>query len=109
MRQTVCRCADSPGQARHGGLSVAVPTVVGSHKEGVVTVIIDCTSCPVRELSCGDCMVTALLEPPTAEVPLDSSERAAVTLFVASGLVTAQEASGLRARREPWDGARAVG
>lgn len=75
----------------------------------MVTVIIDCTSCPVRELSCGDCMVTALLEPPTADLPLDSEERAAVTLFVASGLVSPQEASGLRARREPWDGARRGG
>ena len=88
---------------------MVVPTVVGSHKEGVVTVIIDCTSCPVRELHCGDCMVTALLEPPTADLPLDASERAAVTLFVASGLVTPQEAAGLRARREPWNGVRAVG
>lgn len=88
---------------------MVVPTVVGSHKEGVVTVIIDCTSCPVRELHCGDCMVTAFLEPPTAELPLDAAERAAVTLFVASGLVAPEEAVGLRARREPWAGARAVG
>lgn len=88
---------------------MVVPTVVAVAKEGVITVIIDCTSCPVRELHCGDCMVTALLEPPTSELPLDASERAAVTLFVASGLVTPQEAAGLHARREPWDGVRAVG
>jgi hypothetical protein len=75
----------------------------------VITVIIDCTACPVRELQCGDCMVTALLEPPTADLPLDPSERAAVTLFVASGLVAPEDATGLRARREPWEGVRAVG
>ena len=75
----------------------------------MITVIIDCTSCPVRELHCGDCMVTALLAPATADLPLDAAERAAVTLFVASGLVTPQEATGLRARREPWVAARAVG
>jgi hypothetical protein len=75
----------------------------------VITVIIDCTTCPVRELHCGDCMVAALLELPGAELPLDAAERSAVTLFVASGLVAADEATGLRARREPWDGARAVG
>ena len=92
-----------------GPLSVPPPTVVGSQQEGVITVIIDCTACPVRDLHCGDCMVTALLEPPTADLPLDPGERAAVTLFVASGLVTPQEAAGLRARREPWGGVRAVG
>jgi hypothetical protein len=75
----------------------------------VITVIIDCTACPVRERHCGDCMVTALLEPPTADLPLDAAERAAVTLFVASGLVATEDAAGLRARREPWDGVRAVG
>jgi hypothetical protein len=75
----------------------------------VITVIIDCTTCPVRELHCGDCMVSALLEPPTAALPLDSAERSAVTLFVASGLDAAEDAVGLRARREPWPGVRAVG
>lgn len=71
--------------------------------------IIDCKTCPVRDLHCDDCMVTALLAPHTADVPLDPAERAAVTLFVGSGLVSPEEASGLRARREPWDGVRAVG
>lgn len=81
----------------------------GSQQIGVITVIIDCTTCPVRELHCGDCMVPALLEPPTADLPLDAAERSAVTLFVAAGLVAVEDAAGLRARREPWDGARAVG
>ncbi|HEY7717680.1 MAG TPA: hypothetical protein VH915_02895 [Pedococcus sp.] len=75
----------------------------------MITVIIDCTTCPVRELHCGDCMVTALLELPGAELPLDPAERAAVTAFVAAGLVAPEEAGGLRARRQPWDGSRAVG
>ena len=56
--------------------------------------IIDCQSCPVRDLHCGDCMVTALLEPPTADLPLDAAERAAVTRFAASGLVAAEAAVG---------------
>jgi hypothetical protein len=75
----------------------------------VITVIIDCTTCPVRELHCGDCMVSALLDPPTADLPLDSAERSALTLFVASGLVAAEDAAELRARREPWARVRAVG
>lgn len=105
----VCAAREPLVGLGRGRLSVLPPTVVGSQQEGVITVIIDCTACPVRELHCGDCMVTALLEPSTADLPLDASERAAVTLFVASGLVAPHEASDLRARREPWDGVRAVG
>lgn len=73
--------------------------------------IIDCQSCPVRELHCDDCMVTTLLSPPVAaDLPLDAAERSAVTAFVASGLVSPTEASTVRARREPWEAhARAVG
>lgn len=71
--------------------------------------IIDCTTCPVRDLHCDDCMVTTLLAPPSADLPLDDAERSAVTLFVASGLVAPGRVTGLTARREPWDGTRAVG
>ena len=75
----------------------------------MVPVIIDCTSCPVRELHCADCMVTALLERPGTDLALDTAERAAVTLFVSAGLVSASQAAGLRARREPQGPVRAVG
>jgi hypothetical protein len=90
--------------------------------------IIDCQSCPVRDLHCQDCMVTALLgrepgELPLApapgelpllplpgELPLDSTERAAVMRFVASGLVSTQEGATVQVRRDPWSAhARAVG
>jgi hypothetical protein len=71
--------------------------------------IIDCHSCPVRDVHCDDCMVTALLAPPTAllapqraELGLDPAERAAVSRFVAAGLVSGQEAASVSARREPW-------
>jgi hypothetical protein len=73
-------------------------------------VIIDCQACPVRDLHCADCMVTALLTPRDGSLPLDPAERAAVTRFVESGLVSAREASSLEARREPWaTHVRAVG
>jgi hypothetical protein len=73
-------------------------------------VIIDCQSCPVRDLHCSDCMVTALLAPASAELPLDGAERAAVTWFVEAGLVSAGEAGAVRAHREPWEvHRRAVG
>jgi len=66
-------------------------------------VIIDCQSCPVRDLHCADCMVTTLLMPASGELPLDGAERAAVTRFVEAGLVSSREASSVRAQREPWE------
>ena len=72
--------------------------------------IIECQSCPVRDLHCADCMVTALLAPQGAQLPLDASERAVVTRFVEAGLVSAQEGDSASARREPWAAhVRAVG
>ena len=72
--------------------------------------IIECQSCPVRDLHCADCMVTALLAPQAAQLPLDASERAAVTRLVEAGLVDAQQAASASARREPWAAhVRAVG
>lgn len=78
----------------------------------MVIVIIECASCPVRELHCQDCMVTALLSPEQSlgvGLPLDRSERAAVNLFVQAGLINRAAAAGLRARSEPVVGGRAVG
>ena len=39
--------------------------------------IIECQSCPVRDLHCADCMVTAMLVPQGTQLPLDAAERAA--------------------------------
>ncbi len=72
--------------------------------------IIDCQSCPVRDLHCDDCMVTALMAPTGGQLPLDAAERSAVSRFAALGLVSAQEATSALARREPWAAhVRAVG
>ena len=71
--------------------------------------LVDCQTCPVRDVRCGECMVTALLEPVSAELPLDSAELAAVSTFVDVWLGSAAEACALGARREPWDRFRAVG
>jgi hypothetical protein len=68
----------------------------------VIAMIIDCHSCPVKDVHCDDCMVTALLSPQGAQLSLDPAERAAVTRFVAAGLVSPQEAASASARREPW-------
>jgi hypothetical protein len=48
-------------------------------------VIIDCDSCEVRGLACGDCVVSALLGGPPGE--LDDGERAAIAALAGSGLV----------------------
>jgi hypothetical protein len=48
-------------------------------------VIIDCDSCEVRGLACGDCVVSALLGGPPAE--LDDGEYAAIEALAGSGLV----------------------
>ena len=66
---------------------------------------VECRTCPVRELHCGDCMVPVLLEltahaPPTEQV-LDREERAAVTRLVRAGLVSAESAAAARVRLDP--------
>lgn len=50
----------------------------------VAGMLIDCTSCSVRDIACGDCVVTALLGP--AEVTPGQS--AALAVLSASGLVS---------------------
>lgn len=74
---------------------------------------IDCVRCPVRDLHCGDCMVTALVDPDSmglgSDLPLDTDERAAVTACVRAGLITAEAAATVRSQRAPFDLGRAVG
>ena len=47
--------------------------------------IIDCDSCEVRGLACGDCVVSALLGGPPGEI--DDGEAAALEALADSGLV----------------------
>lgn len=105
---------------------------------------VDCESCPVREVRCADCVVTALAGLPVVvqpselwhgsfevateadtkagsyagidegigtdtgslrqggQLPLDSIERRAVDVFVRAGLLSATDAAGVTATREPW-------
>ncbi len=50
--------------------------------------IIDCDSCEVRGVACGDCVVTALLGAPPSGVHLDAGERAALDALAGAGLVS---------------------
>ena len=74
---------------------------------------IHCARCPVRDIHCGDCMVTALIDPDSMgldhELPLDLDERAAVTACVRAGLITAEAAATVRSQRVPFAIGRAVG
>ena len=52
--------------------------------------LIDCETCRVRDLACGDCVVTVLLgSGPGSDRPvdLDGAERAAIEVLATSGLV----------------------
>ena len=49
--------------------------------------LIDCDTCEVRGLACGDCVVTVLLGAPPAGVVLDAEERRALDVLAGSGLV----------------------
>lgn len=68
----------------------------------VSTMSVECRTCPVRELHCGDCMVPVLLSLTAPErhpeTALDPDERTAVTRLVQAGLVDPEEASRVRVR-----------
>jgi hypothetical protein len=49
--------------------------------------LIDCESCSVRDVACGDCVVGALLGMPAVGATLDAQERTAIGVLAASGLV----------------------
>ena len=49
--------------------------------------LIDCDGCAVRDLACGDCVVTVLLGAPGAGVEVAEGERRALDVLADSGLV----------------------
>ncbi len=49
--------------------------------------LIDCDSCEVRGLSCGDCVVTVLLGRAPSGVELDHDEQVAIGVLASTGLV----------------------
>jgi len=50
-------------------------------------VLIDCDGCAVRDLACGDCVVTVLLGAAPGGVEVDDAERQALDVLADSGLV----------------------
>jgi hypothetical protein len=77
--------------------------------------LVDCQTCPVRDVHCADCMVTALNEIPlrsgvsrrgaergeVVTAPLDRAERRAVSALLAAGLVSTGTANAARAQLDP--------
>lgn len=49
--------------------------------------LIDCDGCAVRDLACGDCVVTVLLGAPPGGLEVDEGERQALAVLADSGLV----------------------
>ncbi|MBC9823645.1 hypothetical protein [Terrabacter sp. MAHUQ-38] len=71
--------------------------------------LVDCQTCPVRDVHCSECMVTALTAIPmrpgssggavdAVTAPLDRAERRAVSALLAAGLVTTATANAARAQ-----------
>ena len=49
--------------------------------------LIDCDGCVMRDLACGDCVVTVLLGAPPGVLDVDDGERQALDVLADSGLV----------------------
>lgn len=49
--------------------------------------LIDCDGCAVRDLACGDCVVTVLLGAPPGALEVDEGEAKALGVLADSGLV----------------------
>ncbi len=49
--------------------------------------LIDCDGCAVRDLACGDCVVTVLLGAPPGGLEVDEGEQRALQVLADSGLV----------------------
>ena len=49
--------------------------------------LIDCDGCAMRDLACGDCVVTVLLGAPPGAVEMDEGEARALDVLADSGLV----------------------
>ena len=49
--------------------------------------IIDCGTCQVAGLACGDCVVTVLLGPPGATVQIPDDHQVALAVLTDSGLI----------------------
>lgn len=68
-------------------LGVELTTAAAPGSVGGDPLLIDCDTCSVRGIGCGDCVVTVLLGGPPVGVTLNDEERRAVEVLAAAGLV----------------------
>jgi hypothetical protein len=54
---------------------------------GGVDMLIDCDTCAVRDIQCGDCVMTVLLGSGSGSVELDSAEQDALGALASGGLL----------------------
>jgi hypothetical protein len=59
---------------------------MGSKREKELAMIIDCDSCAIRGLACGDCVVSVLLGVPE-NVEIDVLEQRAIDMLERAGIV----------------------
>ena len=62
-------------------------TAEGAVGEVENPVIVDCDGCAVRDVACGDCVMTVLLGGPPRRREVDDAERAALEALAEGGLV----------------------
>lgn len=74
------------GEYALDGLAGPTRNGVGQRSPGRPAVTLDCDTCTVRGLACGDCVVSLLIGPP-ADVELDAAEQQALDVLAAGGLI----------------------
>lgn len=62
-----------------------VASSVAGNDDREVDMLIDCADCSMRDIACGDCVVSFLIGPPSQDI--DSQERVALAVLADGGLV----------------------
>ncbi|MGI8702407.1 MAG: hypothetical protein ACR2JU_14625 [Nocardioidaceae bacterium] len=78
---------DEQARAAPVGPARSTRDPAGSSDAPVTPLVVDCDTCRVRGIGCGDCVVTVLLGGPPSGVSLNDEERRAVEVLAAAGLV----------------------
>lgn len=69
-------------------MSDPLPTVTLTIEEQEeVGMLIDCDTCAVRDLQCGDCVMTVMLAAPRRPVEINADEQAALSALADGGLL----------------------
>ncbi len=75
------------GHPTDGDSAESVDADPPARSQGYDSLTVDCDRCSVRGTGCADCVVTFLLGGPPFGVELDATERQALDVLAAAGLV----------------------